>query len=59
MPDAGNIRSDYANGYNATNGIIYSIRTFNQDSALISSQGWDDVTGVGSVSSGYIQAAGH
>jgi subtilase family serine protease len=59
VPDAGNIRSDYANGYNATGGIIYSIRTFNQDSALISSQGWDDVTGVGSVSSGYIQAAGH
>ena len=59
VPDAGNVRSDYANGYNATNGLLYSLRTFNQDSSLITSQGWDDVTGVGTVSSGYIAAVGH
>ena len=59
VPDAGNVRSDYANGYNATNGLLYSIRTFNQDSSLITSQGWDDVTGVGTVSAGYIAAVGH
>ncbi len=57
-PDAGNVRSDFANGYNATNGLLYSIRTFNQDSSLITSMGWDDVTGVGTVSSGYIRAVG-
>ena len=60
VPDFGNVRSDYANGYNASNGMLYSLRSFNQDSSLITNQGWDDVTGVGSVSSGYIKiASGH
>ena len=60
LPDVGNVRSDYANGYNASNGLLYSLRTFNQDSSLATNQGWDDVTGVGTVSSGYIKAiTGH
>ena len=59
MPDVGNVRSDYANGYNAANGLLFSLRTFNEDSSLISTQGWDDVTGVGTVSKGYIAAVGH
>ena len=58
VPDAGNVRSDFANGYNADNGLLYSLRTFNQDSSLITSQGWDDVTGVGTVSDGYIRTVG-
>jgi subtilase family serine protease len=57
VPDFGNVRSDYANGYNASNGIIYSLRSFNQDSSLITNQGWDDVTGVGTPSTGYIKLA--
>ena len=30
----GNVRADYANGIDATAGILYSVRTFNQDSSL-------------------------
>ena len=29
-------------------GMLYSVRTFNQDSSLHTNPGWDDVTGVGS-----------
>jgi subtilase family serine protease len=46
--DAGNVRSDFANGINASNGYLYSIRTFDQDSSLVTGPGWDDVTGLGS-----------
>ena len=46
--DAGNVRADYANGQNADGGIVYSVRTFDQDSSLTTGPGWDDVTGVGS-----------
>jgi subtilase family serine protease len=52
--DAGNVRSDYANGQNADGGVVYSVRTFDQDSSLTTGPGWDDVTGVGSVTSRYL-----
>ena len=54
-PDAGNVRSDYVNGINADNGIVYSVRTFDQDSSLKIDKGWDDVTGVGTVTDRYIR----
>jgi subtilase family serine protease len=47
-PDAGNVRVDYANGIDNSNGLLYSVRTFNQDSSLKIAKGWDDVTGIGS-----------
>jgi len=46
--DAGNVRSDYANGLDPSGGLLYSVRTFNQDSSLKVAEGWDDVTGLGS-----------
>ena len=46
--DAGNVRADYINGYNATGGLRYTVRTFDQDSSLTTGRGWDDVSGVGS-----------
>ncbi len=46
--DAGNIRVDYKNGVDPTGGILYSVRTFNQDASLTTTPGWDDVTGIGS-----------
>ncbi len=52
--DAGNVRADYANGQNADNGVVFSVRTFDQDSSLTTGPGWDDVTGVGSVTSRYL-----
>jgi subtilase family serine protease len=45
--DAGNVRADYVNGLDATDGLTYSVRTFNQDASLATKKGWDDVTGVG------------
>ncbi|MGH3744832.1 MAG: S53 family peptidase, partial [Mycobacteriales bacterium] len=45
--DAGNVRVDYVNGVDDTDGLVYSIRTFNDDSSLKVTKGWDDVTGVG------------
>jgi len=57
-PDAGNVRADYANSLDASGGILYSVRTFNQDSSLAVGPGWDDVTGFGSPSPKYINAFG-
>jgi subtilase family serine protease len=54
-PDA-NVRPDYANGVNARGGILYSVRTFDDDSSLKTNPGWDDVTGVGSPNSSYFEA---
>jgi subtilase family serine protease len=54
-PDAGNIRSDYANGNNAADGMLYTVRTFDQDSSLKVGRGWDDVTGVGTVTGTYFK----
>jgi subtilase family serine protease len=52
-PDAGNVRPDFVNSVDATGGIVYSVRTFNQDSSLKVKKGWDDVTGVGVPSLSY------
>lgn len=54
--DKGNIRSDFINGLDATSGIRYSVRTFNQDSSLKTEIGWDEVSGVGAVTARYIRA---
>jgi len=51
--DPGNVRADYANGQNAAGGILYSVRSFDQDSSLMTNRGWDNVTGVGSVTSNF------
>jgi subtilase family serine protease len=52
----GEIRVDYANGLNADNGTATSVRTFNQDSSLTTGPGWDQVSGLGSPTAGYIAA---
>jgi subtilase family serine protease len=56
--DAGNVRSDFVNGLDASDGLVYSVRTFNQDSSLTTGPGWDDVTGLGSPNSGWLTALG-
>jgi subtilase family serine protease len=45
--DAGNVRVDFANGEDASGGLLYSVRTFDQDSSLAVKPGYDNVTGVG------------
>ena len=47
MKDLGVVRVDYANGFDASGGLLYSVRTFNQDSSLTTTKGWDTVTGLG------------
>jgi subtilase family serine protease len=54
--DAGDVRVDFANGLDASDGLLYSVRTFNQDSSLKVTKGWDEVTGVGSPNSGWLTA---
>jgi subtilase family serine protease len=57
-PDAGNVRVDFVNGVDASSGTVASVRTFDQDSSLTVTPGWDDVTGLGSPNSGWLTAAG-
>ncbi|HEY7077927.1 MAG TPA: S53 family peptidase, partial [Solirubrobacteraceae bacterium] len=49
--DAGNVRPDFVNGVDGSDGIVYSVRTFNQDSGLDGDgavkKGWDEITGIG------------
>jgi subtilase family serine protease len=52
----GDVRVDYVNGVDGTAGLLYSVRTFNQDSSLTIKKGWDDVTGVGAGSPAWITA---
>jgi subtilase family serine protease len=56
--DAGNVRADFANGVDASGGLLYSVRTFDQDSSLTVTRGWDDVTGLGSPNPGWLTAIG-
>jgi subtilase family serine protease len=51
-----NVRVDFANGVDASNGLIYSVRTFGQDSSLVTTKGWDDVTGVGQPTQAFLTA---
>ena len=53
---AANVRPDFVNGIDATAGIAYSVRTFDQDSSLVTKRGWDDVTGIGTPTGSYPQA---
>jgi subtilase family serine protease len=50
----GDVRVDYANGENASDGLLYSVRTFDQDASLSTGKGWDTVTGVGSPNEGWL-----
>jgi subtilase family serine protease len=50
----GEVRADFVNGYNASNGYRYTVRTFDQDSSLTTGPGWDDVTGVGAPTQTYL-----
>ncbi len=44
----GVVRVDFANGYNASAGLLTSLRTLNQTGTIFTRPGYDDVTGVGS-----------
>lgn len=57
-PDLGNVRVDFANGLDASGGLLYSVRTFDQDTSLDVNPGWDDVTGLGTPNPGWLTAVG-
>ena len=51
-----NVRVDYANSTDASDGTITSLRTFGTDSSLHATPGYDDVTGVGTPGTGYVKS---
>lgn len=57
--DPGNVRVDFANGLDDSDGLLYSVRTFDQDTSLDVGHGWDDVTGLGTPNSGWLTAVSH
>jgi subtilase family serine protease len=54
--DGGVVRSDYANGVDASNGLLFSVRTFDQTWTLATTPGYDDVTGRGSPNGTFVAA---
>ncbi len=55
---AANVRADYVNAVNPSNGVVYSVRSFDDDSSLATTTGWDNVTGVGTPAPAYYTATG-
>jgi subtilase family serine protease len=51
-----NVRVDFVNSVDDSKGLIYSVRTFGQDSSLVTTKGWDDVTGVGQPTQAFLSA---
>ncbi|MFF8863339.1 protease pro-enzyme activation domain-containing protein [Streptomyces sp. NPDC015139] len=49
-------RVDFANGFDAADGLLTSVRSLGKDSSLSAVKGYDDVTGVGSPANGYVQS---
>jgi subtilase family serine protease len=49
-------RVDYANSYDASQGLLTSVRTLGADSSLEAVRGYDDVTGVGTPANGYVES---
>ncbi|MER6524535.1 S53 family peptidase [Streptomyces sp. NPDC001508] len=49
-------RVDFANGYDAADGLLTSVRSLGKDSSLKAVKGYDDVTGVGTPAGGYVQS---
>jgi subtilase family serine protease len=49
-------RVDFVNGYDATDGLTTSVRGLGKDSSLSAVRGYDNVTGVGSPASGYVDS---
>jgi subtilase family serine protease len=49
-------RVDFANGHDATDGLLTSVRSLGKDTSLKAVMGYDDVTGVGTPATGYVQS---
>ncbi|MFJ2604693.1 protease pro-enzyme activation domain-containing protein [Streptomyces sp. NPDC091279] len=49
-------RLDFTNGYDASGGVVTSVRSLGKDSSLAAVKGYDDVTGVGTPAKGYVES---
>ncbi|MCX5047704.1 MULTISPECIES: protease pro-enzyme activation domain-containing protein [unclassified Streptomyces] len=49
-------RIDFVNGVDASGGLATSVRSLGKDSSLSAVKGYDDVTGVGSPTNGYVDS---
>ncbi|MGW0584224.1 S53 family peptidase, partial [Streptomyces sp. NPDC002920] len=49
-------RVDFVNGFDAADGLTTSVRSLGKDSSLSAVKGYDDVTGVGTPTSGYLDS---
>ncbi|WP_353942201.1 S53 family peptidase [Streptomyces sp. HUAS MG91] len=49
-------RVDFANGFDAADGLLTSVRSLGKDASLKAVRGYDDVTGVGSPAPGYVSS---
>jgi len=52
----GNVRADFVNGIDGSSGLVYSVRTFDQDTSLTTHAGYDEVTGVGTPTGSFAAA---
>jgi subtilase family serine protease len=51
-------RVDFVNGFDASGGLTTSVRSLGKDSSLSAVKGYDDVTGVGTPTDGYVESYG-
>jgi subtilase family serine protease len=53
------VRVNYNNSVDATAGLAYRLRTFDQGLSLKTTPGWDDITGLGTPTAAFIGALSH
>ena len=53
------VRVNYVNSVDASKGLQYRLRTFDQGLSLKTTAGWDDITGLGTPTSSFIGALSH
>ncbi|GAA1956515.1 S53 family peptidase [Kitasatospora viridis] len=56
--DISQVRVDFTNSTDASGGLTTSVRTMGHDSSLSATEGYDDVTGVGTPAPGYVASYG-
>jgi len=50
------VRANYVNSIDASAGVVYRLRTMNQNLSLTSTPGYDDVTGLGTPTSSFLNS---
>jgi len=50
------VRANYVNSIDASAGVVYRLRTMNQNLSLNATPGYDDVTGLGTPTSSFLSS---